>query len=143
MSTPSVRLLTAAVWALLDGHPYLVAFQSEATKPPTNDEGALTKGYAVFHPGGGDDTPNSLNAQPGRLLWGFQLTCVGGSHDQLGWVLDEVRGLFTGQTLTVAGVSVGVMRPPLGFVAPPARPELDVSPTRLMVPLQYQVLATA
>jgi len=144
MPTPSVRLLSAAVWALLDGHAQLQAFKSYATDPATDPEtGLLTKGYAVFHPGAGDDQPDNLAVTPGRLLWSFQVSCVGQDHDQYGWVIDTVRGLLTGKTLTVAGVTVGRMQPPLGFLPPPPRPQFAASTERLMVPLQYVVLAVA
>lgn len=144
MPTPSVRLLADAVWALLDGHPNLQVFESVATNPASDaDTGLLTKGYAVFHPGAGDDAPNNLAVAPGRLLWSFQVSCVGQNHDQYGWVIDTVRGLLTGKTLTVAGTEVGRMQPPLGFLPPPPRPSFAASTERLMVPLQYQVLAVS
>lgn len=143
MAVPSVRLLSDAVWALLDGHAQLQAFESVATNPDTDENGLLTRGYAVFHPGAGDDMPNNLSLTPGRLLWGFQVSCVGQDHDQYGWVIDTVRGLFTGQTLTVAGTQAGRMQPPLGFLPPPPRPSFAGSTERLMVPLQYVVLAVA
>lgn len=141
MPVPSVRLLSAATWALLDGHASLQAFQSIATDPETDENGLLTRGYAVFHPGAGDDQPNNLAITPGRLLWGFQVSCVGQDQDQYGWVIDIVRGLLTGKSLTVAGATVGRMQPPLGFMPPPPRPQFAGSTERLTVPLQYVVLA--
>lgn len=143
MGTPSVRLLSAAVWALLEGHPHLVAFQSEAVAPPVDSSGSLTAGYAVLHAGGGNDTPMNLAMAPDALLWGFQVSCVGEDLDQVGWVVDEVRGLLTGKTLTVTGHVVGRMVPPLGFEAPPPRPQHGAEPPRLSVPLLYRVLAAA
>lgn len=144
MPIPSVRLLSDAVWSLLDGHASLQVFESVATNPATDSNtGLLTKGYAVFHPGAGDDMPDNLAVTPGRLLWSFQVSCVGQDHDQYGWVIDTVRGLLTGKTLTVAGTTVGRMQPPLGFLPPPPRPSFAGSTERLMVPLQYQVLAVS
>lgn len=144
MAIPSVRLLTGAVWTLLDGDANLQAFQSVADNPAIDPiTELLTKGYAVLHAGGGNDQPNNLAVTPGQLLWQFQVSCVGQNHDQLGWVIDTVRGLLTGKTLTVAGHSVGRMQPPLGFQAPPPRPTFTESTERLMVPLQYVVLAVA
>lgn len=144
MATPSVRAMTAAVWAILDGHPHLQVFESIATNPDTDPEsGLLTRGYAVFHPGGGNDQPNNLAVTPGQLLWQFQISCVGQDHDQIGWTIDTVRGLLTGKTLTVADTEVGRMVPPLGYQAPPPRPAFTNSTERLQVPLQYQVLAVA
>lgn len=144
MATPSVRLLTGAVWALLDGHAQLQVFQSFVEDPELDPETEqLAKGYAVFHPGGGNDQPNNLAVSPGQLLWAFQVSCVGKDHEQVGWVVDTVRGLLTGQTLTVAGHSVGRMQPPLGYQAPPPRPDITDSTERLQIPLQYVVLAVA
>lgn len=143
MATPSVRLLSGAVWTLLDGHQHLQAFRTIADNPDVDDQGLLTRGYAVFHAGGGNDQPNNLAVAPGQLLWQFQVSCVGQDEDQLGWVIDTVRGLLTGKTLTVAGHQVGRMQPPLGFQAPPARPTFTDSTERLQVPLQYSVLASA
>lgn len=144
MAIPSVRLLSDAVWTILDGHPNLQVFESVATDPATDpNTGLLTKGYAVFHPGAGDDTPDNLARTTGRLLWSFQVSCVGANLDQYGWVIDTVRGLLTGKTLTVAGTTVGLMLPPVGFLPPPPRPSFAASTERLMVPLQYQVLAAA
>lgn len=144
MATPSVRLLAAAVWALLDAHPHVPYYKSLVDAPPLDaTSGRLSKGYGVFHPGGGDDGWDNLAATPGRLLWAFQVSCVGEDHDQIGWVIDETRELLTGKSLTVAGHVVGRMQPPLGYQAPPPRPEHQAQPARLLVPLQYQVLAAA
>ena len=90
-----------------------------------------------------DSLPDSLARTPGRLLWSFQVSCVGQDHDQYGWVIDTVRGLLTSQTLNVGGTTVGRMQPPTGFLPPPPRPSFAASTERLMVPLQYQVLAVA
>lgn len=144
MPAPSVRLLSAAVWALLDGHPQLQVFESIATNPDVDpDTSLLTRGYAVFHPGAGDDAPDNLAVTPGRLLWSFQVSCVGQDHDQYGWVIDTVRSLLTGKSLSVAGATVGRMQPPVGFLPPPPRPQFQASTERLMVPLQYVVLAVS
>lgn len=146
MTSPSVRLLGAAVWGLLDGHAHLVAFDSIVTTPPTDGSGNLTSGYAVFYPGGGDPAladrdRGSLSAKPGQLLWSFQISAVGQDRNQITWVIDEVRTLLDGKTLTVAGAKVGRMQPPFGYQPPPPRPEYQAQPPRLLVPLQYQVLA--
>lgn len=141
MPIPSVRLLTGAVWGVLDSHAHLVAFRSVVDAAPVDTAGNLTKGYAVLHPGGGDPGRNNLAVEPGQLLWGFQISCVGGDHDQIGWVIDIVRNLLDGKTLTMAGVKIGRLQAPLGYQPPPPRPEFQAQPPRLMVPLQYQVLA--
>lgn len=146
MPSPSVQLLSRAVWALLDGHPHLAAYASETKSPELVKGGALAVGYAVFHPGGGDpllNDPNrgSLTAQPGQLLWTFQVTVVGNDFEQIGQVIDTIRGLLDGKTLTVAGAKVGRMQPPFGYQPPPPRPQQQVQPARMEVPLQYQVLA--
>jgi hypothetical protein len=71
MAIPSVRALTAAVWAILDGHPQLPVFQSIADPATDPDSGKLLRGYAVLHPGGGDTQQSETNlAQiPDRLLF--------------------------------------------------------------------------
>lgn len=144
MPTPSVRLVSAGVWALLDAHPHLQAFRNIATSPDIDpDSGLLTRGYAVFHSGGGNDQPNNLAVEAGQLLWQGQVSCVGQDDDQLGWVIDTVRDLLTGRTLTIPGHRVGRLQPPLGYQAPPPRPVFTDSTERLMVPLQYCVLATS
>ena len=151
---PSVRLLTRATQARLDAHTALVVYPSvvapftdtTGTKheaPAVGANSLLTKGYAVLHPGGGDALPDNLAGTPGRLLWSFQVSCVGSSHDQVGWVVDEVRELLDGHTLAVADTVVGRIQPPLGYQAPPPRPLFEATPPRLMVPLQYQVLAAS
>lgn len=144
MPIPSVRLLTAAVWALLDAHTVLPVYRSVVDPPPATDaSGQLLTGYAVLHPGGGDPATDNLAMGAGRLLWGFQVSCVGGTHDQVGWAIDEVRGLLDTQSLTVDGAVVGRLQPPLGYNAPPPRPEFNAQPPRLMVPLMYQVLTAS
>lgn len=140
MPLPSVRLLTTAVWELLDAHPALTVYRSVVAPPPPVDPSNVVTSYVVLHPGPGDATPNGMDAAPGQLLWGFQITCAGGDHDYVLGAVDAVRGLIDGRTLEVAGVTVGRMRPPLGFQPPPPKPDLDVQPPRLTVPLQYQVL---
>lgn len=142
MSIPSVQLLADAVYAVLDGHATLTVFDSIVNPAPAIDEAGVVKGYAVLHPGAGDATPNNLAAQPGQLLWQFQVTCAGGNRTYATWVVDTVRGLLDGKTLTVAGTKVGLMRPPFGF-NPPTLTDTDVQPPRVWVPLQYQLLAVA
>lgn len=142
MAIPSVRLLTAAVRTILDAHPTLTVYTSIVEPAPPIDEGGVVRGYAVLHPGPGDDSPNNLAATPGALLWTFQVTCAGGNDEYTAWVIDTVRGLLTGKTLAVASTNVGVMRPPFGFT-PPTLTNLSVQPPRISVPLQYQVLASA
>lgn len=143
MPAPSVRVLADAVYAILDGHATLMVYRSVVDPPPPVDAKGITKGYAVFHPFPGDATSSSLDRQPGRLLWQFQVSAAGGNHDYTLWVVDTVRALLDGKTLTVAGVSVGLMQPPLGYQPPaPQVFPLD-SGQRLQVPLLYQVLAAA
>jgi hypothetical protein len=145
MAIPSVRALTAAVWAILDGHPQLPVFQSIADPATDPDSGKLLRGYAVLHPGGGDTQQSETNlAQiPDRLLWTFQVDAVGDDHDQIGWAIDAVRGLLDGKTLTAAGTKVGKLQPPFGYQPPPPRPQFQAEPARLSVPLQYHVLTVS
>lgn len=141
MSTvPSVQKLTAAVRALLDAHDTLTVYTSVVDPHPGIDEGGVVQGYAVLHPGAGNDTSSQLDAQPGQLLWWFQVTCAGGDTDYAGWVVDTVRGLLTGKTLTVDGIKVGRLQTPVGY-SPPTLVETTVQPPRVSVPLQFQVLA--
>ncbi|NUS58672.1 MAG: hypothetical protein HOV66_28045 [Streptomycetaceae bacterium] len=139
-AVPSVQKLTAAVRQLLDAHPSLTVYTSVVDPRPQIDEDGVVEGYAVLHPGAGDDTPSALDVQPGQLLWWFQVTCAGGDTDYAGWVVDTVRGLLTGKTLTVDGSKVGRMQPPPGY-SPPMLTNTSVQPPRVSVPLQYQVLA--
>lgn len=141
MAVPSVRLLTDAVFGILNGHATLTAYRSVVDPVPTVDAGGVTEGYAVLHPFPGDAGSQSLTRQPGQLLWQFQVSCVGGNHDYVLWVVDTVRGLLDGKTLAVADAAVGLMQPPVGFQAPPPKPQPVDSGQRLQVPLLYQVLA--
>ena len=141
MAVVSTRALAEAVWAILDAAPNLDVYDGEVTPRPSEDTAGVVKGYAVFYPSPGNDQPASLAGTAGPVLWGFQVTCVGGDRNYLLRTVDVVRGLLTGRTLTVSGVNVGLMRPPLGFI-PPTREITTVKPPRLEVPLQYQVLTT-
>lgn len=143
MAVPSVLLLTKAVETLLAAAPAGLTRYTGVVDPapPLDDAGVLTA-YAVLHPYAGNDTANNLAVTPGQVLWGFQVDCCGGDHDYAGWAVDAVRGLLSGKTLIVAGSKVGLLRPPLGY-DPPTRPELNVTPPRISVPLQYQVLAVS
>jgi hypothetical protein len=85
-------------------------------------------------------TRSSLDQAPGQLLWGFQLTCVGGDQNYVGFAIDTVRRQVEGKTLTVAGVRVGRIQPPLGYTPPPIQVDHDVQPPRLYVPLLFEVL---
>lgn len=144
MAAPSTRLLANAAYAVLEGHATLTTYRSVVDPPPPTDVDGITKGYAVFHPFPGDATPSGLDRQPGRLLWQFQVSCAGGNHDYTLWVVDTVRGLLDGKTLTVAGTGVGLMQPPFGYQPPAPQPQpVDAAQQRLQVPLLYQVLAVA
>ena len=142
MPVASVQALSDAVWAILDGHPALTAYDSIVEPAPPVDDGGTVLGYAVFYPGAGDATPNNLAGAPGQLLWTFQVTCAGGDRGYTSWVVDTVRGLIDGKTLTVAGTRVGIMRAPLGYT-PPMLINSEVQPPRISVPLQYQVISVA
>lgn len=139
MPLPSVRLMSAAVMALLDPDP-LNAYDSIVSPAPPVDENGVLEGYAVFHGGAGNETSGNLAKTPGQLLWSFQVNCVGGDSSYVGWVVDEVRRRLSYKTLTVVGAKVGLLQPPVGF-HPPVINESTVTPPRLTVPLQYQVLA--
>lgn len=141
MSLPSVRLLTDAVFGILDGHATLTAYRSVVDPPPSIDAGGVTEGYAVLHPFPGDAGSGSFSRIPGQLLWQFQVSCAGGNHDYVLWVVDTVRGLLDGKSLSVAGSVVGRMQPPPGFQPPPPKAQPLDSGQRLQVPLLYQVLA--
>lgn len=143
MALPSVRRLSGAVWALLDGDANLVAYDGVVTAPPVDEQGNLESGYAAFYPGGGDPRRSNLAVVPGQLLWTFQVSAVGQDRDQVGWVIDTVRGLLDGKSLDVSGTKVGRMQPPFGYQPPPPRPEFQAQPPRLSVPLQYQLLAVS
>lgn len=141
MPLPSVRLLTSAVYDLLDAHPTLAVYRSVVAPPPPVDGDGVVKAYAVLHPFPGDAEHLTLSAVPGQLLWGFQVTCAGGDHDYVLGCVDAVRGRLDGKTLTVAGTKAGLLQPPLGFNPPAPKPDMDAQPPRLAVPLLYQVLA--
>jgi hypothetical protein len=140
VTLPSVRLLTAAVTTLLNTPP-LVVYPSTVTTPPPVDAAGVVKGYGVLHPGAGMLPADNLTGQPSHLVWYFQVSCVGGNHDYVTWATDLVRSRLDGHTLTVAGAVVGLMQPPFGYTAPPALVDEETPPTRLMIPLQYQVTA--
>ena len=143
MALPSVRLLTTAVQDLLAAAPAgLTRYTTLVDPAPPVDDAGVVTAYAVLHPYAGNDTANNLAVNPGQILWGFQIDCGGGDATYLLWAVDTVRGLLSGQTLTVAGAKVGRLQPPLGY-NPPTRPELNVTPPRITVPLQYQVLAVS
>lgn len=140
MPTVSVRLLADATFARLDAHPTLTVYKSVVTGQPPKENGVV-KSYAVFHPGAGDTTRAALDAKPGNLLWDFSVLCNGGDHDYLLGAVDAVRGQLEGYRLVVAGTTVGMIQPPPGFRPPPARPDHDEKPSRLWIPLLFQVLA--
>lgn len=141
MPVVSVRQMAAAAWTLLDDHPTLTVYRSVVEPKPPTDSNGVTKAYAVFHPFPGDDTPNDLRITPGQLMWQFQVSCAGGNHDYVLGAVDVVRDIFIGKSLTVAGVKVGLIRPPLGYQPPAPKPQPVDSGQRLQVPLLYQVLA--
>lgn len=141
MPLPSVRLLSDAVWALLDAHATLTVYSSVVDPAPPVDSNGVTKGYAVFHPFGGNADVSNLARVPGQLLWQFQVSAAGGNRTYVLWVVDTVRALLDGKTLTVAGTTAGLMQPPPGYQPPPPMPQpVDASSQRLQVPLLYQVL---
>lgn len=143
MAIPSVRLLTTAAEDLLAAAPAgLTRYTSVVDPAPPLDDAGVVMAYAVLHPYAGNDTANNLAVSPGQVLWGFQVDCGGGDVSYLNWAVDTVRGLLSGKTLTVAATKVGLLQPPLGY-NPPTRPELNVTPPRITVPLQYQVLAVS
>lgn len=141
MTVVSVRDLAIATKARLDGATGLAVYETTVTGQPPRDQGNKIRAYAVFHPGGGDSTRNSLDAVPGPLLWSFSVLCVGGDHDYLLGAIDAVRGRLEGFVLTVANTSCGPIQPPPGFQPPPAKPDNDENPSRLWIPLMFQVLA--
>jgi hypothetical protein len=143
MALPSVRLLTNAVFTILDAHATLTVYRSVVDPVPPVDANAVTQSYAVLHPFGGDADANNLARIPGQLLWEFQVSCAGGNHDYTLGAVDVVRGLLDGKTLSVAGAVVGLMQPPPGFSPPPPKPQPVDSGQRLQVPLLYRVLAVA
>ena len=142
MPVVSVELLAAATYTRLAAAPGLrTVYKTVVTGDPVRNNIGIIESYAVFHPGAGDTKRGTLDAKPGQLMWGFQVTCVGGDHDYLLGAVDSVRGQLDGYRLTVAGAVVGLCQPPLGFRPPPARPDHDEKPSRLWVPLLFQVLA--
>jgi hypothetical protein len=142
MPVVSVRLLADAVYTRLAASAGLSAvYKTVVPGDPARDNNLVIKAYAVFHPAPGDSKRGALNATPGQLLWDFQVTCVGGDHDYLLDAVDSVRTQLEGYRLIVAGAVVGLCQPPIGFRPPPARPDLDEKPSRLWVPLLFQVLA--
>jgi len=141
MALPSVRLLAAAVRTRLDGTTGLTVYETVVKGDPPRDAGGVITSYVVLHPGPGNTDRNTLDDQPGPLLWDFTLLCVGGDHDYLLGAVDTARDRLEGYQLTVAGAKVGLIKPPPGFRPPPARPDHDETPSRLWVPLLFQVLA--
>jgi hypothetical protein len=107
MAIPSVLDLSAAVMGLLEAHATLTVYRSTADPTPPVDEGGVTEGYAVLHTFPGEAGANALSKVPGQLLWEFQVSCCGGDDDYTWWVVDTVRGLLDGKTLTVAGTDRG------------------------------------
>lgn len=141
MPVVAILPLAAAVKARLDGATGLTVYETAVTGTPPRDAGGKIRSYAVLHPGGGDTTRHSLDAAPGPVLWPFTVMCVGGDHDYLLGAVDAVRGRLEGFVLTVANTSCGPIQPPPGFQPPPAKPDHDENPTRLWLPLLFQVLA--
>lgn len=140
MSLPSVALLTKALVDLLDDQAGLTVYESVVELRPPTDQRGVTRSYAVVHPFPGDAESNQLDRQPGRLLWGFQVSCVGGNHDYVLGAVDAVRRRLDGKRLTVDGVVVGLMQPPPGYQPPAPKAQPVDSGQRLQVPLLYQVL---
>lgn len=139
MTLPSVRLLTAAVVALLEeAAPTLTVYRSVVTDPPKDSDGGVQP-YAVVHPGAGAGDANALDDTPAQLAWPFQITCVGGDVDRCTWAVDAVRDQLDGATLMVAGATVGRLRE--DGDSGPLRVDDDVTPPRLYLPLLYRVLA--
>lgn len=141
MTLPSVQALTRAVAALFDSAVGLTFYRSIVDPPPPVDANGVVMAYAVLHPQPGDATTGSLTHQPGQLVWGFHLTAAGGDDNYCGFAVDQIRARVDGRTLTVSGVKVGLMQPPFGAIPPPMRPDLNVAPPRLFVPLEYRVMA--
>lgn len=137
---PSVRLLTDAVAALLADAPGVTLYRSRVDPKPPADPGGTVRGYWVLHPQPGTVDSDNLTAQPGQLLWGFQLTCAGGDDNYAGHAIDLARERLDGRTLTVAGARVGLLQPPLGYRPPPLLEDRDVTPSRLFTSLLYDVL---
>lgn len=89
----SIRVLSDAVWTLLQSDPTVLAFDNPNYTTPTTGQ------WWVYYPEGGTRTNSRSGGVATDLRWGFQLVCVGRSRSQVLNVVDRADALFIGRSL--------------------------------------------
>lgn len=146
LQTTTMTMLRAALPALGEVlrvfNGGLVDDAGQNTTPPTaaNSGGRVMPHWIVYF-NAGQSRAADLGGQVLFLPdWGFQLTCVGASPDDVLWAVQLARDTLNGVTPDVAGGAR------VGFFAEVAnagnvRPDRGIQPNRFYLPLLYGLTA--
>jgi hypothetical protein len=135
----TVRLLHAALLAMLAAIPGLNTYDGEVPATPPRDPDGRVHPYAVLYLSAGDRDESSLAGVQSLAQWSFQVTCVGGDPQRAAWAVDKVIAALLDQRPVMAGISAGRIR--LDGDAGPLRRDDDVHPPRHWTPLLFAVTA--
>jgi len=119
--------------------PNVVGYQGEAVNVPHTQGGdGRVVPYWVLHvvPGGPTDQQD-LGDTVVDLDWGFQITCAGGTVDDVQALMSDVDAAVFRWRPIVTGLVCGPCKPPFGFTGVPIQMDRSVTPHRPFVPLQY------
>lgn len=159
MTRPSRRLIANAVAGRLAGlAPATIGYYGAigrpltspapagwvADPPPKSQQDQRVQPYFVLYPGAGSDGPDAnLGDESIDLTAPFQVTAAAGDIEDLLALIDRIDTRLNRWAPAVADLICGPLRPPPGFNPGPT-PLVDkqYSPSRLYVPLQYQLTAT-
>lgn len=124
---------------LRDQLPDVDGYQVEAIDVPLAEGGdGRIVPYWVLHvnPGGPTDEQD-LGDTVIDLDWGFQITCAGGTPQDVQALVSDVDAAIFRWRPVVDGLVCGPCKPPLGFTGIPIQLDRSVTPHRPFTPLQY------
>ena len=138
------KLITDQWYARLDTLTGVTVYRSEVPSSPptiTGSDGRV-KPYVVLWPFGGVPArEQDLGDQSTDIDYGGQLDCVAGYIEDCEALIDRVHPLVYRWSPTIAGLSFGGFRPPVGFQPGAVQKNEAVNPPRYWVPLQYRLAA--
>lgn len=139
----TVQTLTLAdrVWAALDGIGNVNSYDGQVPDTPPLDPDGRVHGYLVFYPSAGQRYPSRLGARPSSVVWGFQVTCVGGDRTRCLWVADKVTSTLGGLRVDVGDGRVVRVRELSDNQNRPVFTDTAVTPTRSYLPLSFALSA--
>lgn len=145
--TPAIdrKALADAVEARLrDQLPTVAGYVGEANDVPLapNGDGRVLPYWVLHVASGGPTNQVDLGDCGIDLDWPFQITCAGGTTDDVTALLSDVDAVIFRWRPVVDGLVCGPCRPPLGFTGTPIQIDRSVTPHRPFMPLQYLTTIT-